>query len=179
MSTQSLEISNDGQIEQFNLPSGWVEVAVARPEHALWSMRDFRPQADSPVRLSIFHRGAPVSVASAESFKTILSGPVHSLSYDEFWSLQQVLRDAALPDQFELLLAETIEVNGVKVLSVHGSWPKLKVDSFGIFISANELSTHIQEIYFFAPRDDYDSNWHVVQTALRSIKWKNVALNPS
>lgn len=180
MSAQSIEILNDGQIERFNLPSGWIEVEVKHPPHALWSMRDFRPHANSDVRLSIFHRGARISEASARSFQSILSKPVHSLSYDEFWSLQQVLRDAALPDQFELLLSETIEINGVRVLSIHGSWPKLNLDSFGIFIDEDELglATQVQEICFFAPRDAYNAHWHEVQDALASIKWKNAPIVP-
>ncbi len=176
MSANAVEVIDNGQIERFNLPVEWVEVEVARKANALWTMREFRPAQTSDVRISIFHRGGPVSDSSAKSFREVLNQPLHSLSYDEFWSVQQVLRDAALPDQFELLLAETIEVNGLTVLSVHGSWPKLKVDSYGIFIDADGLATQVQEIYFFAPRNQYDAYWSDVQNAIRSIKWKNVPI---
>lgn len=172
MSAQILEVIDDGQIGQLQLPAGWAEAQVKRQPQALWSMREFRPHASEDVRLSIFHRGGPVSDTSAKSFREILAKPVHTLSYDEFWSMQQVLRDAALPDQFELLLAETIEVNGKKVLTVHGTWPKLKVDSYGIFIDADGMGTQVQEIYFFAPRDKYNSHWSAVQTSINSITWK-------
>lgn len=176
MSADSVEVIDNGKIEGFNLPIGWVEVEVTPNANVLWSMREFRPMKDSDVRLSIFHRGGPVSDSSAKSFRDVLNQPVHSLTYDEFWSVQQVLRDAALPDQFELLLAETIEVNGLTVLSVHGSWPKLKVDSHSIFIDADGLATQVQEIHFFAARDQYDAYWGDVQNAIASIKWKNVPI---
>lgn len=171
MPEQMTEVKKLGQVKAMSLPEYWQEVEVKHHERDRWDMRELQPGGHEEVRLSFFNRGRPVSLASAQSFRRLLEAPAHVLSDEEWWSVQEVLRDAVLPGIFERGKAETIDMNGKMVLVVRGAWTELNKESWAVFVDADGSGKSIQEIYYIAPPDLYTEHWGDVKAAFKSIEW--------
>lgn len=171
---QSLEVLNHGQIKRLVLPPGWVEEQVERGEFQLWSLRQFHPLESHSVTLSLYYRGHPVSAASGESFESLLEKGAHELDDSECWSVQEVLRDAAVPEAFVPLKVQTRDWRGRRILLAEGKWPRTEEESLGIFINAADHGCQVQEIHYRAPAGQYLSYIDTVMKALHSIEWTAV-----
>jgi hypothetical protein len=174
-SPATIEINALGQIEHLVVPIGWLERPVDRHPMQLWTLREFHPASLPSVRLYIYYRGHPVSQRSGEAFEILLNKPAHELDESEWWSVQEVLRDAALPEAFERRRARTYDWSGKRVLIVDGHWLRLKEDSFAIFINAADHGCQVQEVHFVGPTTDYQYYLPDALLALNSIRWKQEA----
>lgn len=173
MPDQMTEVTRLGQVKALALPNYWQEVDVKQHELDAWNMRELQPTGNQDVRLSFFNRGRPVSITSAKSFQQLLVSPPHVLSEEEWWSVQEILRDAVLPGIFERGKAETIDMNGKMVLVVRGFWMELKKESWAVFVDADGSGTDVQEIYYIAPPEQYTEHWGDVKAAFKAIEWLN------
>lgn len=163
-------LTDCGQIRSFPLPEGWTELTVDRPPFSLATARIFSPPKGESARLTFYYRGGPVSESQAANFTSLLSQPPHRLSDEELWSVQQVLRDAALPGVFKPARAATEDLQGKRVLVLRGYWPQSGLESFTVYIDAGG-GAQVQEICFAAPRADFAKHWPAVKQALRHTRW--------
>ncbi|HEY9871512.1 MAG TPA: hypothetical protein V6D08_20310 [Candidatus Obscuribacterales bacterium] len=173
--TPTIEVTEFGQIGHFVIPGEWVEKELQRLPMQLFTLREFHPCEKPDVRLYIYYRGHPVSERSGESFEALLDKPPHELDESEWLSVQEVVRDAALPEVFERRRARTYDWCGKRVLIVDGHWQRLKEDSFAIFINAADHGCQVQEIHFVSPTTDYQYYLPDALLALNSIRWKQEA----
>jgi hypothetical protein len=168
-----IEVKDYGQIASLSVPQRWIEKPMERGEFELQTIRTFHPRENPAVRLSLFYRGVALRSRSAMNFETILALPFHQLDEEECWSIQEVLRDAALPDAFELALARTADCNGRRTLVVTGSWPKSHESSFTMYVHPPNDPAQVQEIVFVAPENQYRAFWGAVERSLLTIRWKD------
>lgn len=170
--TPTIEVTKFGQIDHLVVPDGWVEERVERRPMQLFSLREFHPPNRTSVRIYVYYRGYPVSAKSGEAFEALLEKPPHDLDHEEWWSVQEVLRDAASEDAFERRRARTSDWADKHVLIVDGAWPRTDEESFGILINAADHGCQVQEIYYVAPTDDYQDYLPDALGAFKSIRWK-------
>jgi len=163
-----------GQIEELVVPAGWLEREVERRAMQLWTLREFHVPDKPSVRLYLYYRGHPVSEKSGEAFENLLAQPPHDLDDSEWWSVQEILRNAALETAFERRRAHTYDWANKRVLMVDGHWPVLQEDSFAILINAADHGCQVQEIHYVAPTEEYQDYLPDALLALTAIKWKAV-----
>src|SRR5262249_21381210 len=106
-SPSRIEINGLAQIEHLVVPGGWAERPVERHHMQLWTLREFHPPDRPSVRFYIYYRGHPVSENSGEAFESVLAKPPHDLDESEWWSVQEIVRNAALETAFERRRART------------------------------------------------------------------------
>ena len=164
-------MSDHGQIKRLVLPQGWTEQQVESRDFQLWTLRQFHPSDNPAVTLSVYYRGHPISAASGANFENLLEREPHELDESECWSVQEVLRDAALPEVFVPSKIETGDWNGKRVLLVEGVWARTEERSFGVYINAADHGCQVQEIFYRSPAADYVKHKHAVMGALYSIEW--------
>jgi hypothetical protein len=169
----AIEVKDHGQIASLSIPQRWIEKPMEKGEFELQTIRTFHPRENPAVRLSLYYRGCAVRSRSATNFANILSLPEHELDEEERWLIQEVLRDAALPDAFQLALARTADCNGRRNLVVTGSWPRSQESSFTMYIHPPDDPSQIQEIVFVAPENQYRAFWGAVERSLLTIRWKD------
>jgi hypothetical protein len=163
------EIHNYGQIRSIALPPDWKE---RQPQSSgISTTRQFHPPSDTSSGLYVFYRGCPVSPHSAANFAAILSADPHELNSDEWWQVQEVVRDAALPGAFNLNFARTMDWNNRRILYAGGNWPQSEQQSLTIYIPADEICSQIQEVIYLAPQTRYLDYWTEVERSLQSIQW--------
>lgn len=165
-----LEIRNYGQIAYMPLPEGWIETSAVQ-QTGVQSIREFRPIEHASIGLYIYYRGMPLKSRSAKDLKEILCSDAHDLDENEWWSVQEVVRDAALPDAFDLNFARTGEWNGRQILLVNGYWTRTQENSFTIYVPADLACSQIQEIIFVAPQIKHRLFSEEVASCLQRIEW--------
>ena len=166
--TQQMEIRDHGQIGSMSLPTGWIEQSVEKI--STQSVRRFHPPDDLSVAVYLYYRGRPLHEESAKNLASILAEAPHDLLDSEWWDIQEVVRDAAFPDVFNLNVARTTDWNGRRVLFVGGRWPISEEESFTIYVSADKACTHIQEIIYLSPQSKLP-HWPIVERSLLTIRW--------
>jgi hypothetical protein len=167
--TQTMDIEKHGQIASMSPPPQWIETTVANDN--LQAVRKFHPQDDPSVGLYLYYRGHPLHERSASSLASLLAVDPHDLNDSEWWDIQEVVRDAALPYAFNMNFAHTTDWNGRRVLFVGGTWPKSNEESFSLYVTADASCSQIQEIIYLAPQSKYLTVWPVVERAMQSIRW--------
>lgn len=167
-----MEITNHGQIKRLALPDHWLERTLPRAADTLKTVRIAYP-ADRPnVQLRLIYRGRPLSEAAGKRFQSILSLPPHGLTPDEIMALTPVLRDLADEEIFERQAADTLELNGKKVLRFSGKWKHDPFRSASVFVDVDGSGCTIQEISFFAPDDDWASYLPHFEEMLNVMQWQ-------
>jgi hypothetical protein len=171
-------VAGHGQIAQLQIPPDWVE---STPDAPLGSSggrgdREFHPPGRTDVTLCLYYRGAPIDPSSAEEFSAVLSKTAHVLSDEEIDTLFDVLGNAANPNAFDMRYARTIDLRGKTVLAVEGVWTELKIEGLHFYVDADGSGRFVQEIYFTAPRADFDGYGESVKAALASVEWADAAV---
>lgn len=166
-------VAGHGQIAKLELPPNWVEKTVTPPLGSLAARgeREFNPPGQDDVKLCLFYRGYPIPASSAEDFKQIISLTPHVLSDDEIDQLTDVLDNLANSEAFELRYARTLDFRGRTVLVVEGLWKVLQHEGLHFFVDADGTGRIIQEVYFTAPKADFDQYVDTVKQALSSVEW--------
>jgi hypothetical protein len=166
-------VAGHGQIAKLELPPGWVEKNVTPPMGSSGARgeREFNPPGRDDVKLCLFYRGSPIPGSSAEDFQQIISLTPHVLSDDEIEQLTDVLDNLANAEAFDLRYARTIDFRGRKVLVAEGVWKVLQHEGLHFFVDADGSGKIIQEVYFTAPKTDFDNYVDTVRAALGSVEW--------
>lgn len=164
-------VENEGYVKSMKLPSSWIDCSRPRPEWAGPFWRTFRPASGSKVRLSFFDRGRPISESGGSALKGLLEKVPSVLTPSDLRSLGDVLRDAALVDEFNFLNARSEMFNGRPVIVIEGRWNELQEDCLW-YITADAECTWVYEIIYQAPKLDYPLHLKQVRDCLKTIEWK-------
>jgi hypothetical protein len=158
-------------IKQMLIPPGWIEEKEERGPFDLRSRRMFHAPNAERVGVCSYARGKPVNQSAANSFKDVLSKPVHELTASEVSSIALILREASLPGEFDLSSIKTELWNGKIVLVVEGRWVEAQWDTYWLIADIQGTGEFIQEIYYIAPAADYSRFCDVALQSLASLEW--------
>lgn len=165
-----------GQVAEMNLPPGWKEGQPEKSGSGTSSFREFHA-ADSPeAKLCFYYRGRRISEEGGRHFHNLLEKPPHNLSAEEVQSLGEALRDRANPDDFNMLVAKTEDINGKRVLVIEGRYKEIQQDTRALLVDSDGSGTAVQEIYYQAPKDLFPKYLLAASSAMKSIQWKGSGL---
>ena len=166
-----LDVKNDGEIQHMVLPVGWTE--KFRHDESQWvssRRRTFHPEKNEQVKIMIYDRARPISGRSVAAVQvaTATAGKLNKAQID---ALSEVLGAASLMDAFAFVDVRCEEWNGRNVLMIEGRWNELQENVFWMIVQRKERPSHVQEILFQAPREEYALNLKDARAALKSIVW--------
>lgn len=162
-----------GQVKQMQLPKSWTERVIDKEEFQQWIAREFGPPGKPSVSLGLFFRGHYLSEDPTEVLEKLLSSPLpHHLNEEDLIALDELLRDASLPDAFQFYDARVEDIRGRRVLVVEGLWVRQNLQTLWLFINSDD-SGLIEELYFAAPPEDYKLNLPLIVESLATIDWAN------
>jgi hypothetical protein len=165
-------VISTGQIQSLTVPDGWIKRADANLRAGA-GLVEYHPPGHDDIRLNSFYRGNRVSNAAAQAFKDCLAKPPHQLQSGskELKDLAEVLGDKAY--DFDVLFAQTAELNGKRVLWVQGNYTDKKhTGAQTIYVDSDGTGSAVQEISYSASGHDYAAHLTEAQKALKSVVWK-------
>ena len=162
-------------IASFSLPDGWREFEVPDQGFTQATVREFRPaeSVNDAVSMCVYNRGLAMDDGSASCFRSLITAPSHHLTPAEIGQQEELLKEAADSDRFSMLDARTEEINGRKALVIEGRWIKSQTDMIRIYLDIRGDGRFVQELFFSAPRADYESHIRQMRACFKSIKWKS------
>jgi len=169
------EIVNHGQIDRMTFPQGWVAGEPApNPGIGSRSFREVYRSDDRDSSMCFFYRGLPVNDQAAQTFRAVLSVPAHELTQAEIEPLSEILRfkTPVKSEQFTMTSARTEDLNGKLVLIVEGRYTGGAEQIYEIYVDADGSGRFVQEIYFQAPKEQYERHFKEASDAINSIRWK-------
>ncbi len=171
-SANSSSILDEGQIKFMSIPPGFVQQLMEPSEwHQSRYVKNFHRTDNPHVRLVFYFRGNPLSEDEGGNFFRLLDTPSHNLSPEEIESLELMLYEDTEPEDFDLAVARTEELNGRDVLRFEGTWKGSNLYDVGIFILANPTTHVVQELHFLAPVKEYEDFKHYFDEALTTVLW--------
>lgn len=169
-----IQLKEFGPVKEMEVPRGWIEKKLNNARGDLKSFVKYHHPDNVDVQICLFYKGLPVSDDSALLFSKVLASQLVSLTIDNLDSLQEILGNLAIIDEFEVDSAKLIPLNEKKVLLVEGNWIKLGLKSKSYFIDAREDGSIVYELYYAAPIKLYDEYIEAVDSALETIQWQKV-----
>ena len=166
------ELLNKGQIDRIELPKGWQREDVPQGDIGSRSLVQFTTPEAPDARIAFFYRGLPIDAQDATLFHDTLEKPPHHLTPTEIKSLRAVLRERANPDAFKTLAAYTEDLNGKRVLVVQGRYSETQQDLYEVLLDASGDGKAVQEMYFQAPKTQYDRYLSDAKKTFQSVQWK-------
>jgi hypothetical protein len=166
------QLLNKGQIESIDLPRGWQREEVAQGDIGSRSLVEFKVPDAPDARLAFFYRGLPINDDDAATFHATLEKPPHHLTPTEIKSLAAVLRERANPEVFKTLAAYTESMNGKNVLVLQGRYAQTGEDLYEVLVDASGDGKAVQEMYFQAPRQQYERHLAEAKRSFQTVKWK-------
>ncbi|MBI4532385.1 MAG: hypothetical protein HY711_00440 [Candidatus Melainabacteria bacterium] len=167
-------VAGHGQIAQMTLPPGWAEVPQGEQIGlaGVRSVREFKPGAQCEATLCLFFRGEPVDFYAGQQFVAVLKEPPHVLTLQQWELLVDVLGTTSDPKAFQLDEAQTLDLNGKRVLVVEGIWAVYQHKSYQIYVDVDGSGRFIQEIYFIGPKEQFEQYRSLAKQAIDSIVWQ-------
>lgn len=170
--SDSLEVTDLGQISKMELPPGWEEGLDEQSRQHAATYRHYHPVGEPECQIGFYYRGRRTSDAAGRHFLDVLNKPPHKLTRQEFDSLGDVVRDKSEPEDFQVTNVRTIDISGKVVLLVEGRYKDIQQDSKHIFIDADGSGTAVQEIFFQAPKERFPVYAKLAEQSMKSIQWK-------
>lgn len=167
-----MRIENEGQIRSIELPNGWTERQIERQPLVSQTMRSFHSGESDAAQIRFVYRGHAESGELGNRFRSCLSAPAHALDKSEINSLAEVLAEVGEPAEFNVIGAQTMDLQNKRVLWVEGTWVDSPYWTGTLFIDADGTGRMIQEICCFAELKSYESMAAVFQNILASLTWK-------
>ncbi|MFN8659538.1 MAG: hypothetical protein U0105_24600 [Candidatus Obscuribacterales bacterium] len=176
------DISGMGGIAKFHLPKRWKfdgKQEGARSYSYLWETRA------QPVAMFTVAWNTNFNTWYAKEIRTVLDQPAHVLSPSELSlnSVGRLVYDGHASDEFELLQAQTSEVDGVNILKVERKFKEARLgqeDSVIVDVDGNGKA--FQRICYWGSRESYPKYHQDAEDAFRSLRldlsYKNPASNP-
>jgi hypothetical protein len=166
---------NYGSIKSISLPEGWREFEVPDEGFAMYTLREFRPaeSEDDDVSLCLFNKGLLRNEETGNDFKTILAAKSHHLTARELKLLSDVLNEAADAERFSVLDARTEIINGRSALVIEGRWVNSQTKMIRAYFDVNGDGRCVDEFFFSAPPDQYESLIRDVRKSLSCLEWKS------
>lgn len=163
-----MKVENLGAIELFKVPAGWVD--GYHKQNAFGYTHLWHPEGDDQVTLSIHYHGKPLGAYDAHALASLLREPPHDLTSQEFKSLRALMRDKALPDQFEVSGAQTGLMSKKPVLLVTGRYTQQKVDTQVLYVPADAGCTVVQEVAYAARQGKFAAHLAAAEQAFSSMR---------
>ena len=171
----NVKLLDYGPVKEMVLPEGWVEMDMRKKSAgSIKTIRKFHKQGDDKIQICVHYRGLPVTEDSSRIFLEYLDSEPCKLSDSEFLSLQEILGSLALIDEFQKDYAKIDELCGKKVLEVEGTWTHLSVRSRNVYIDARDDGSIVYDLYYAAPKKDFDSHIKDAIQTFASIEWQKV-----
>jgi len=165
------EIIQHGQVKRLALPPGWTETDITRGDTHGISLREFSPADNDDVCLCFFYRGFPFELPTGAAFNSVLAAPPHSLQTKEIKSIADILEEICQPESFKPLAIHTQDLNGKTVLLVEGRWLKQDLDTYSLYIAADESGCAVQQIYLLAATNLFPKYIKDVKDCLKNTEW--------
>ncbi len=167
-----IEVTGVGQVKTMEVPGNWeAGPDYSKRQHSA-TYQEFHPTGQRDSQLGFYYRGRRTSEMAGKNFHALLDKPPHTLAEAELKALKEVVRDKANPEDFQVKSARTEDLNGKRVLILEGRYTANQNDSKHIFIDADGSGTSVQEIFFQAPKDKFQTYVNTADQALKSIHWK-------
>lgn len=163
-------VENEGYVKSMNLPPGWIEQSEPRPAWAGPYWRIFRPSPDAKARLSFFDRGRPLTDNAAQDMHKLLMNAPAVLTTEDLQTIREVIRDAALVDEFKFRNARSHVLNGRRVIIIEGQWNELQEECLWV-IASEPQSAWVYEIVYQAPENEYSRYFETIRSCLMSVEW--------
>lgn len=170
-----MKLLDYGPVKEMVLPNGWVEKLMPKVSPTdIKSIRKFHIEGDEKIQICLHYRGLPVTENSSKTFTKYLSSEPCQLSDEDYSSLQEILGSLALIDEFEKDYAKIDELKGKRVLEVEGTWTNLSIKSRNIYVDARDDGSIVYDIYYAAPRDQFDLYIKDAIQSFATIEWQTV-----
>lgn len=164
-------IIKEGPIEALALPLGWFEDEPANGPLPTSYKRRFHSFAAPTAELCIWYRGQPIDASSCENLMRLLSERSQILTKTKSSSIIKVLGNMGQEAVFKVLMIRTEAIAGRNVLSVEGRWSN-GIDAYSLFMPEGPGSSHIIELHYQAPKDEFRKNLAAMKNSFSSIKWQ-------
>lgn len=161
-----------GPIGHIRLPGSWFKGEEKKHVVGRSDFVSYWNSNNHEVKFCFFFRGSLTSNTAAQDFKAALSLEPHKLSAKEIESLAEILWDKANSNKFSLLLAKTEDLNDRRVLMVEGSFKDWGLFTRSYFIDCDKSGSIVQEVFFIAPKGDYQKYYIQADKAFNSIFWR-------
>jgi len=166
-------VNNLGQIASMTMPPGFEKGRQSGGTFANNSFREYH-QAETPeVKFYFEYRGSRMTAASANRFRQTLAQKAHELTNSELENLQEVLgAKRSSKDDFQINSARTEDLNGKRVLTVEGRYPRYHLSARTIFVDSDGSGSAVQEISFQSTTAEFAEKTALSRKVFNSIKWK-------
>ncbi len=166
------EIRNQGQIAKMTLPTNWSEDIHCSAQESIATLRSFSPEGEDTEKICFYYRGAPIGMTEGQDFNTILNTPSHALADEEIEAMGNVIRKLSNHNLFEMYSAETLDINGRRLLCVSGQWKDSQSITRHFFINCDDSGRIIQEVFFLAPCEKFLNTLPIFLACLQTVEWE-------
>ncbi|MDP3509207.1 MAG: hypothetical protein Q8T09_14640 [Candidatus Melainabacteria bacterium] len=171
--TGGIQVIDRGQISSMSMPAGFEKGKTVGGTYANDSFQEYHLSSNANVKFYFEYRGRRMGVESSKVFHDTLEKPPHALAAQELESLHQVLgANRSNKDDFKINSARTEDLNGKRVLTIEGRYPRHNLSARTVFVDSDGTGSAVQEITFQAPTAEFFKNTAASLNALKSIKWK-------
>lgn len=167
-----LSLVSRGPVAQLRLSPDWIYGEKENSGTHLYSMQNFHPANDEAASICFFYRGFKISEVVAQNLLRIFAQPAHDLNRSELSSINEVLRELADPNHFDLNLLRTKTLNKKLVLVAEGYYRHTQDGRLALFLPVDENARVIQEIFYHAPLSIYTKHRLAATRSFDSIVWK-------
>ena len=172
---EDLDILRRGIVGSMRVPAGWSWGERRDSGSQMNSYQELFVAANPEVTIWFYYRGARLSEQSTEVFRRMLSAPEHLLTRSELASIEEIIKEQSDPQQFDVLISKTAELNGRKVVIIEGRYKETQLSRYHIYAEADPHGRGgvVQEIFYQAPKDVYIRHLSEARVAFSSIEWSN------
>ncbi len=163
-------VFTQGQVDKMLLPEFLEEGKEADQQTSLGLKRTFRSATEPELRFTSLSRRRPLGPLGVHSFDQLFEVEPHTLSTDEWTSIESKALLTGEGEGFELERAWTADVNGKRVLMYCGTRTSKNTNAL---VLATVIDHWLQLLLFVAPPKSYLKYVSTIEEAFHSIKWKN------
>lgn len=174
VSNNTIQLENFGPVKELQIPENWIQENTKRNQNALKSFIKYHHPHDTNIQICVHYKGLPVSDNSALLFSKVLESDIENLTTSNLDSLQEILGNLAISQEFKTEESKLVSKNGKRLLQVDGSWVNLSLKSRSYFIDAREDGSIVYELYFASPTEKFDEYWAEVDRSIQSVVWQKV-----
>lgn len=173
---ENIEVITQAPIQSLKLPLGWFEDEPDYGPLPTSFKRRFRSFVAPTSELMICYRGQPIDPDSCENLMRLLSERTQVLTKSKVNAIGQVLGNMRHESVFRALMIRTETIGARNVLTVEGRWSNGD-DAYCLFLPEEPGSSHIIELHYQAPKEEFRKNLAAMRGAFASLTWISNALS--
>lgn len=167
---ENIELIKQAPIRSLKLPLGWFEDEPDNGPLPTSFKRRFHSFTSPTAEVLIWYRGQPIDADSCENLMRLLSERAQVLTKSKINSIIDVLGNMKHETVFRALMIRTEAICGRNVLSVEGRWSNGD-DAYCLFLPEEPGSSHIIELHYQAPKEEFRKNLSAMRAAFASLTW--------